>query len=29
VDGTWKITALELLAEKRIDPHGKVVKGKE
>jgi hypothetical protein len=28
VDGAWKITGLELLEEKRIDPYGKVVKGK-
>jgi len=28
VDGAWKITGLELLEEKRIDPYGQVVKGK-
>ena len=28
VDGAWKITGLELLEEKRIDPYGKVAKGK-
>jgi hypothetical protein len=28
VDGAWKITGLELLEEKRIDPYGKVVNGK-